>query len=290
MNKKIFANLKDNTQVIVFDEKSNDFNSIENIFSLDITSLKKIDFLKNLNSNIDLYDTIYYIKISTKDEENFFLNIKLNLDSIDNNDIKKEQYKDVNSIYLINSKTNEIYLKKVFPMQHISSKKILAFNDNPTYREESDKINLSHKVDVYYNISEKKLYFKNFNTLKLIFKDVVKYYREATHKEIKTFFIEDKFKFKDLLLNKLSNKFKKRLGCIIDSDFDVSDSELMKKYENYDKKYKDKLKKRDGKYVLETKAQLENFIELIEEKFYETPITREKREVNDFIKLNAGQD
>lgn len=173
MNKKIFANLKDNTQVIVFDENSNDFNSIENIFSLDITSLKKIDFLKNLNSNIDLYDTIYYIKISTKDEENFFLNIKLNLDSIDNNDIKKEQYKDVNSIYLINSKTNEIYLKKVFPMQHISSKKILAFNDNPTYREESDKINLSHKVDVYYNISEKKLYFKNFNTLKLIFKDVV---------------------------------------------------------------------------------------------------------------------
>lgn len=80
------------------------------------------------------------------------------------------------------------------------------------------------------------------------------------------------------------------MGCIIDSDFDVSDSELMKKYENYDKKYKDKLKKRDGKYVLETKAQLENFIELIEEKFYETPITREKREVNDFIKLNAGQD
>jgi len=289
MTEKIFASLKDNTQTILFDENSIDFNSIKKIFSLDITSLKKINFLENLNSNLD-NDEIYYIKISDEDEKSFFSNIKLNLDSINENIIKKEEYKNIALIYLINSETNKIYLKKVFSMQHISFKKILSFNDNPTYKKESDKINLSIEIHACYIISEKKLYFRNFNTLKTIFKDIVKFYREATKEEIKVFFTDDKFKFKDSILDTTTDKFKKRLGCLIDGDMDLSDITLMKKYEKYDKLYKNKLKTIDGKYVLETKAQLENFVELLEEKFYKTPITNEKREVDNFRKLNASDE
>ena len=59
----------------------------------------------------------------------------------------------------------------------------------------------------------------------------------------------------------------------------------MEQYEEYDIKYKNKLKKENGKYVLNTKVELENFIELLEERFYETPITKEKREADNFRKM-----
>ena len=186
---------------------------------------------------------------------------------------------------MVDSTSNNVCLKRIFPTEHIKSKKILSFNDAPTFKREDDKITISSRVDVFYNISDKKLYFRKFNTLKSVLMEAVKFYREATKEEVKAFFAEDKFVFKDSILDNATDKFRKRLGQLLDSGINISDPELMKKYEKYDKQYKNKLKKKDGKYLLKTKAELENFVELIEEKFYKTPISKEKREVDNFRKL-----
>lgn len=284
MSKTIFAGLKDKTQVILFGEDSNDFNNIKELFSFNLADYAQVDFVNNLNSNLD-ENEIYYIVLSEEDENLLFSDIKLNLDSVDNNVVKQNEYKNINSIYLIDSDLNVNYLKRVFPTEHIKSKRFLGFNDAPTFKEEADKINLSFRIDVFYNISDKKLYFRKFNVLKSLFPEAIKFYRAATKEDVKAFFVEEKFDFNDKLLDKSTDKLRKRLGQLIDSGIDISDPELMEKYEKYDKEYKNKLKIKDGKYILKTKAELDNFIELIEEKFYETPISKEKRTVDNFRKL-----
>ncbi len=287
MGNKIFASLKNNIQVILFDEKSDDYTEVIKLFKYDIDDLKKIDFLDNLHSTLG-DDELYYIKISEESEGNFFSDIQLNLNSLDNNKANQKQYKDIDVIYLIDTSKKVVCLKKIYPTQHMGAKKLLGFDLGPTYKEEPDKISLSAKVDVYYDINKKILYFRNFNSLKLIIKDAVKFYREATKEEAKEFFSEDMFEIKDTIFENTTDKFKKRLGFLIDKKIDFSDKELMKKYKDYDKQYNNKLVKKNGKYILKTKPQLENFIKLLEQLFYETPITKEKREVDNFRKINKN--
>lgn len=284
MTQKIFANLKDKTQVILFDENSSDFNNIKDIFSFDIDSLNKLNFLENLNSKLRDGE-IYYIQITQENENIFFSEIKLDTDSIDNNQITKDEYKSVDFIYLVNSSTNKIYFKKIYSINHIEKRKVLGFNGGPTYKEESNKINLSLNVDIVYNIKEKKIYFKKFGSVKNILKNVINLYRIATKDEIKSFFNNSKFNIDDSILEKTTDKFRKRITVLIDKEINFEDEELMTKYENYDKKYKNILIKKDGKYQIKNKLQLENFVELLEERFYNTPITKEKREVDNFRKI-----
>ena len=82
MVKKIFASLKNKTQVLIFDEKSGYFDKISKSFSLDLKNHKKVNFKENLNSNLD-DNEIYFIGLSDSEEKQFFEDIKLNIN--DNN-------------------------------------------------------------------------------------------------------------------------------------------------------------------------------------------------------------
>ena len=165
MTNKIFASLKNDEQVILFDEQSIDYNEVIKLFGYDVENFKSVSFLKNLHSTLK-EDEIYFIKLTADKEKELFTNILLTINSIDNNKAKEAQYSNIDVIYLIDTTKKIVCLKKIYPTQHIGAKKLLGFGDlGPTYRKEANKINLSSKVNVYYNIDKKILYFKNFNNL-----------------------------------------------------------------------------------------------------------------------------
>src|SRR3989344_7267939 len=111
MTKKIFASLKDKTQVILFDESSNDFNDVIKLFNYDVQDSKIIAFLDNLHSTLD-EDELYSINISDEDENTLFSDILLKINSIDNNKAKQEQYREIEVIYSIDDSDKVICLKK----------------------------------------------------------------------------------------------------------------------------------------------------------------------------------
>jgi hypothetical protein len=281
MSKQIFASLSSNIQVKIFDEESKYFTEISKSFNFDIKKYKKVDFKENLNSNLD-EDEIYFVNLTEKEEMQFFEDIKLKLDSVDNNLIKKEEYKEVKTIYLLDSNSKILILKKILPTERIKSKNFIIFNDTPEFRKESNKISMSSRIDIFYNIAEKKIYFFNFNTLKAVFGEAITFYREASKEEAKNFFIEDKFEIEETIFDNTTTKFKRKLGLLIDSKINFNDEKLMKKYENYAKKWKIKLEKEDNKYILKKDSQLKDFVKVFGEVFYKTPISEEGREADNF--------
>jgi len=281
MSKQIFASLKTNVQVLIFGEESEYFKDIAKSFDFDLSGYKKVNFKESLNSNID-DDEVYHIELSEDEEKQFFEDIKLNLDSIDNNLIKKGEYKGVKTIYLVDSGSKIVSLKRIFPTEHIESKKFLTFNDKPGFRKESNKIAISSRTDIYYDISKKIIYFFNFNTLKAVFQEAIKFYRESSKEEAIKFFSGENFEIEPTIFDKVTTKFNRRLGVLIDEEIDFKDDKLMKRYEKYAKKCKVKLEKENGKYILKKQSQLEDFIKVLEQLFYETPITKELREVDSF--------
>lgn len=122
MTKKIFANLKNNEQVILFNENSTDFVNIKELFVYDVDSMNKINFLENINSKLR-DDEIYFIEINQDNETEYFENINLTIDSIDSNIITGNQYKNVSFLYLIDSQANKLYFKKIYAPQHIEKEK-----------------------------------------------------------------------------------------------------------------------------------------------------------------------
>lgn len=290
MAKKILANLKNKNQIILFNETSSDFQDILSLFNFDLTKFKIIDFSKNLNSNLN-EDEIYKLTISDEDKISFFTNIQINNDSVDLNKATQEEYADINLIYLVDDTKRNIYLKKIFPTQHIGAKKLLGFGDlGPTFKKENNKISLSSKVNVIFDIENKTFYFDKFSVIKLIFPEIIKYYREATKEEAKTFFSNTFFDYKDSILDNSTTKLKKRLKIVIDKEINFADGTLITKYEKYAKKYKHNLKKVDGKFVIKTKPHLENFLKVFEEVFYQTPISKEDREVDNFREIIIGEN
>ncbi|MBR9704055.1 hypothetical protein GOV12_01480 [Candidatus Pacearchaeota archaeon] len=286
MTEFIFGNLKNGSQVILFDEESSEFSGIKKIFDIKLNDIRLINFLENMNSNLD-EDEIYSLKISGEDESSFFSKILLKNNTADYNKATQDDYKNINLIYLLDDSREKIYFKKVYPTQHIGSKRILGFGDlGPTYKKEGNKISLSNKVDVVYDINKKTFYFNSFNVLKLIFSDIVKFYRNATKEEASSFFSDDSFEYKDSVLDNTTDKLKKQLKMIIDKKIDFTDNNLIKKYEKYAKKYNHDLKKENDKFLIKTKAQLKTFVKVFEEVFYETDITKEMREIDNFRKIS----
>ncbi len=42
------------------------------------------------------------------------------------------------------------------------------------------------------------------------------------------------------------------------------------------------MEKKDNKYILKKESQIKNFVKVLDELFYETPISKEKRETDNF--------
>ena len=173
MVSKIFAGLKDGNQVILFDENSEDYGEVVKLFEYNIENIKPISFVDNMRSILS-DDEIFFIEISDDDENNFFSNIKINTNSVDHNLAKENDYPNIEVIYLVNDSAKTVLLKKIYPVQRIGGgKKYLICGEKaPSYKEESNKINLSLKVHVYYDINKKTFYFENFKHLIDIFKNL----------------------------------------------------------------------------------------------------------------------
>jgi len=291
MGSKIFASLKDGSQVILFDENSKYYEDIAELFEYDVEKFEPISFIDNIRSTLK-DDEIYFIKISEDEEKKYFSNIKLDINSVNHNIAEESDYSKMEVIYLVNTDDNSVRLKKIYAMKRIVAKKVLGYGDfGPTYKKESNKIDLSPKVNVYYDINKKTFYFKNFNHLKAIFKDTIEFYRNASKKEIIDYFPKDVFELDESKLDSISNTLRKRLGILIDKEIDFFDKELMEKYEAYAEEHGIKIYKNEenGKYKLDKKTRLENFVKILEEVIYETPVSKEKREVDNYRNLQKDE-
>lgn len=285
MTKKIFATLKNGTTTKLFEEDYNKFTELEKIFELDINSLEKVNFLQNLNSSLESNE-IYFISFENNSEaQEFIQDIVLDINSIDLNEIQQEEYKEVKVLQLINSENNFVYFKRIFPMQYVKNRKILGFDNGPKFEEENNRITLFPSSDVIYDKINNTLYFRKFSNLRDIFPKIIEKYRFASHSEIISFFNMEKFEIKEDTISNLNNKNRSRIAQLIDSNIDFENDELMKKYEKYSKKYGKKIEKEDNKYILNSKNKLLSFIDVLEEKYYETSISKQKRQADKFRNL-----
>ncbi len=281
MTKILFGKLKDETIVSIFTESSSELTDIESEFiQPDISNSREFQLDYTLDA-----DEWFYIEPSSELHDTMIKPYLNYVDStVDTNPISGDQYKTLISIYLV-SKENisdkyKILFNRIFNKYCIIQKKIISFNTSkPELKKESKSVEFTGDVDAYWD--GEKLFFKKYSTIKPMFKGIESLYREASSEEVNNFLETDFFVIDEAFkINTIGERARKNIASILDSrQIDFTCARTRKQYNDYAKEYNELnfQIQDDGKFKITKAVDLTHIINILQERLYTSPITREKR-------------
>ncbi|KQS19814.1 hypothetical protein ASF99_07975 [Exiguobacterium sp. Leaf187] len=239
------------------------------------------------------YDPKYML-----DEEEYFF-IKEFSEQSYSIDIIKNEFSDVDYNTLNNINENKLeyifwingdnyFFQRVTPSQ-IVERKLISLKKNQLV-EEGPNLVIKNRADAFYNKENDILYFKNLNTIKSIFFGIDFLFKEATEDEVNKF-LESKFIKLEGDYNAKSVKTynRKRISLVSGSLNQMNLQELYSTLK-YVKSYCTNLKfdETDEKFILKSEEDLKSLIYGIDQRFYTTEVSRERRLANSVTKLTEN--
>lgn len=290
--KKFVGRLKNGNSVLIFSESSKNLILIENEFNFPSISLEK-EFQPDYTLDTSEW---FYVHLNDEDKAQMIgPYLPAAISTADANNIVSNQYKELTTLYLVSNDNQEklkIIFNRVFDKFHIESKTFLKFinSNEATVTKEKDVIEFNNSIDAYWDGGTSKLYFKSYSTIKPLFKGLEKFYRIATSEEVGSFINSEFFKVeKSFKSETLGERALKHIASIIDAkSINLSDLTIRTKYNEYAKGYSESgfSISDDGKFILTKTSDLTHVINLLQEKYYTSQITNEKRVANSTSKIS----
>jgi hypothetical protein len=285
MPKKIVARLADKSFVSIFTEDNPGFQSINEAYNIPHLN-EENSFLFDPERKLE-EDEWFFIQ-PTPDQINTILGpFEETIDNIDSiNPISSEDYSYIRAICLVEKlgELNTLILTKIYPRFFTMSKKLLKWNDGPSIETQATSVEFTAKVDAFWN--DGKLYFKSYSVIQSVFNGLEDFYRIATEDE-KNEFISKNFFDCEVENLEVRPRNLRKIAAIMDS-INWDDEIIQASYIAYANEYPylgvqitD-----ENKMKIESNKDLTNILNVLEERLYTTPITRQPREANTVTPLN----
>lgn len=259
---------------------------------------KKILKLDEDNSLFPAYDTTYTQEYDPKyildEEECFTLNrfsersyfidiLKRDFSDVEYNTLTEIKESKIEFILWIDE--SSYYFQRVTPSQ-IVERKFLNFNRNQLI-EDGPSLVIKDKADAFYDKESDVLYFKNLNAIKGIFPGIDYLFREATEEEVKVFLNQDFIKLDNHYGVDSVKTYNRKRIALVNSLLNQMDKNQLDSTLEYVRKYCNDLKfdDNDQKFILESEGDLKSLVFGIDQRFYTTEVSREKRLANSVTKL-----
>jgi hypothetical protein len=288
--KQFVGRLKNGNSVLIFSEENDNLSVIEDGFCFPVITLEK-EF--QLDYTLDTNEW-FYVNLDDNEKAQMISNYLMALESsADTNNIVNRQYSELVAFYLISKDLDGklgIIFNRIFDKYYIVSKTFLKFSLNEAcVSKEENVVEFNNRVDAYWDDVTSKLYFKNYSFVKPLFEGIEKFYRCATSEEVNAFVDSEFFQIEDSFKrDKLGERALKHIAEIIDQKaIDLNDVAIRVLYNEYANDYSESgfLISNIGKFILTKSADLTNVINLLQEKYYTSQITREKRVANSTTKI-----
>ena len=181
---------------------------------------------------------------------------------------------------------NYFYFQKINKKTVLKNKRFLSFGDLTKINEQKKSIIVISDIpDAIYDKEKDSLFFKKLETIASIFKGIDVLYRDATNEEVEEFLYSD-FVMLDnnFEVQKVGKLNRKRIAMAI---------EIMKTLDNkqkddifsYIREYHPDLSKGDNKFKVSSDNDLKNVLYGIEQRYFTTPITSEKKVATSAMKV-----
>lgn len=259
-------------------------HSLENVWDYELELSKEVDFVKQGGGNYKLDENeVFFIQTQDEDLQDY-LNHMTNTNSC--NSITKNALKNLETLYLFETKANKIhlYIQRIMPAARIE-KTYLSWKPDIKLAHIETKLNviIKNNTDIYWNQEKQKIYFYKFVDLERVFPNFSKYYREATKEDIQIFKDKQKYPFLQVNIENFENIPKtklKTIAMIVDELERVKEN--LDDYKGYANKYKENFIK-NGRFEINDTKDIEHLADIVFRKIYTTEAgDKEIRRANSF--------
>lgn len=186
--------------------------------------------------------------------------------------------------YLCFYQDDKFFIQKVRPTQLVVKKRV-NFGETCSINNNSKSIVINKYADAIYVKQENRLYFQKLETITNIFRGIDILFKEATEEETNEFLNYDFIALEDNLSStaitkNTRKKIKQALNIL-----NTMSSEIKEKIIKYTKKYSG-LNYANRKFILHTEDDVNKLLYGINERYYETEISKEKRLANSVQKID----
>ena len=280
--KKIFAKLKNDQHVSIFDDA--EIDSLKDLYKIPNVSLA----LPFDADSRPLADGEWYFLVLTEEQKEEMLGGYVTPGGREmSNPIAADNYPDVSVVYQV-SEEGTLFTKAT--SRHVlPAKKYVTFDKKPVLVEQNPSLVLTGEVDAFWNGT--RLCFKKFSYVRSLFPGIQKVFKELTEKETNEFLSSTMFELKDEMSSEfIGLRNRKRIAAVINAKtIDLASPEVYGKYIAYASRYDLDLEIDNGKIALIDNADISKVIDLFVENFYTSEITKEKREIRTSKKLVHGK-
>ncbi|MGD1448246.1 hypothetical protein [Vibrio harveyi] len=186
--------------------------------------------------------------------------------------------------YLCSFDGTKKVFQKLLPSQLIS-KRWFCVSDAPVLEDTKKIISFSSIPDAIYDPSNDTLYFKDIAKVKAIFKGIEELYREATKEEVSDFLQQDFIELGDgYTVDSVKVPNRKRIASVVDRLAHYSEEQKQEIF-RYIHEYCPTVKYENGKFFISTEDELKFVLFGIDERYYTTKLSNEKRLANSVISM-----
>lgn len=182
----------------------------------------------------------------------------------------------------------EVHFQRVYKHNILERKKVVVLGDEISIKETQKQIVLSEIADAIYIRSEDVLYFKKLETIAPIFPGIESLYRVATDDEVEKFIKQDFIKIEgEYGTYKVGKANRQRLAMAIET-FNKLQPKQKNIIFNYTNQYYPQLRYDGHAFTVNNEDDMKYFLYGLEQRYYTTPATNEKRVANSVSSIPKG--
>ena len=195
--------------------------------------------------------------------------------------IERDDYNKIDYIFGTMEEERFIWFLNVTPGRYIKNPLIQLLNNEPKLIEDNSNIlELSSEPNAYFDVQDRKLYFKNLSLITSIFKGIEVLYREATNDEVNEFIASSIVEMGDGYdSDMIKTQNRKRLKAAKEK-YDSFNSDQKVLLDDYLHNYCPELEKTDNGYRVNNEEEMTKLLNGINQRYYTTPIDNERRLAN----------
>lgn len=182
--------------------------------------------------------------------------------------------------YIFELSDDKLLFQKVTRNAFVKKRNVITLGEKFERKNNFSMFQLNAYPDAIYDRKKDVLYFRRLFSITKIFNGINEIYREATDNEVQTFLAENAFTLtNNFSVEKVKIPNRKKIALVQDSFSKMSEIEKEKMFD-YIKKYYSVLKITNKKAEIGNEEDLKNILYGLEERFYTTFLTKEKRIAN----------
>ena len=198
--------------------------------------------------------------------------------------VGRTQYKDIKYVIFKRLSDDFYYIQKILPSAKVYGKTFLTFSSQPEVID-NPIIILSDEPDAIYDKYTNHLYFKSLSAMNSIFKGLNTLYRTATTAEVTQFFqlggllaIDTSY-----TVDKVGIPNRKNIAKALDT-YNGYTSQVQQSLHAYIQTIGLPIDA-SGKYLITDEESLKNFVYAVQERFYTTQASTEKRLAQAYVQI-----